>query len=76
MGPGMGGTNQAGANTGAVYEDETRADLQQLEQTSFVLQFVWKPTIERDRPLVSPAESQSASESSGETQTPDTAASE
>ena len=56
---GAGGAPPAGAGANAIYEDETKAELQELDRTNFVVQFVWKPTIERDRQTQPPIDSNS-----------------
>ncbi|MEZ6042758.1 MAG: type IV pilus assembly protein PilM [Planctomycetaceae bacterium] len=69
-GPGMGsnmyGGQGAAGGGNVVFEEKSKEDLQQLERTDFILQFVWKPTVERDRVDSDPAVSgETASEEGG-----------
>ncbi len=64
-GAGMpGGAVGTGGRGNVVFDEQERSELQMLEQTRFVLQFVWKPTIERDRLPERPAESSSTADAS------------
>ncbi len=52
-----GGPAPSGAGGRVQFADEERAEIKILDRHDFVLQFVWKPTIERDRAATPPAES-------------------
>ncbi len=50
-GPGMGmaGANMAGPGTGPMFKGKEKKEVKELDRTDFVVQFIWIPTIERDR---------------------------
>ena len=52
LGSGMGqpgGAGQNGRTSDPTFGDDNKADLQRLQRTDFVLQFVWIPTLDKDR---------------------------
>ncbi len=47
--PGGGQTGAAGPGAGPVFAEQEKKEIQQIERTDFVVQFIWTRTLERDR---------------------------
>jgi len=43
------GSNEITGQQGPVFQEQQQQDIQVLERTDFIVQFIWKPSIERDR---------------------------
>ncbi len=52
-GPGAAGGQVPGAK-GPVFKEAEKKELKLIDRTDFVVQFIWKPTVERDRQDVDP----------------------
>ncbi|MFN9721543.1 MAG: type IV pilus assembly protein PilM [Planctomycetota bacterium] len=46
---GMAGGNMAGPGTGPMFKGKEKKEVKEVDRTDFVVQFIWIPTIERDR---------------------------
>jgi len=58
--PQLPGPPGAARNKDVQFAEAEAKQLQLLERTSFVLQFAWVPTVERDRVEVSPREAEAS----------------
>jgi type IV pilus assembly protein PilM len=54
------GAGQAGIPGSPMFEEKKRGEVREVERTDFVVQFIWVPTIERDRKAEDPSLAKSA----------------
>ena len=80
IGPGAGypgsngfpGAMQAPGSKGPIFKEQDKAQIRLIDRTDFVVQFIWVPTIERDRKVLDPRAPQTTGDPS--TTTTDAAA--